>query len=61
MGPSRPYPARKCLKASETTVASGPQARPGIRPGQPIELGVDTSRLHFFDPDSALSIGHPDG
>jgi multiple sugar transport system ATP-binding protein len=36
-------------------------ARPGIRPGQPIELGVDIGRLHFFDPGSALPIGHPDG
>jgi multiple sugar transport system ATP-binding protein len=34
-------------------------ARSGIRPGQPIELGVDTSNLQFFDPDSGLSIGHP--
>jgi multiple sugar transport system ATP-binding protein len=34
-------------------------ARSQVRPGQPLELGVDTSRLHFFDPDSGLSIGHP--
>jgi multiple sugar transport system ATP-binding protein len=34
-------------------------ARSRVRPGQPIELGVDTQRLHFFDPNTGLSIGHP--
>ena len=34
-------------------------ARSTIRPGQPVELAVDTSNLQFFDPVSALSIGHP--
>ncbi len=34
-------------------------ARSRITPGQPIELAVDTSNLQFFDPDSGLSIGHP--
>src|SRR6202453_3050217 len=34
-------------------------ARSQVRPGQPIELGVDTQRLHFFDPNAGLSIGHP--
>ena len=34
-------------------------ARSQVRPGQPIELGVDTRNLQFFDPDSGLSIGHP--
>ncbi len=34
-------------------------ARSRVRPGQPIELGVDTHNLQFFDPDSGLSIGHP--
>jgi multiple sugar transport system ATP-binding protein len=34
-------------------------ARSRIDPGQPIELAVDTSNLQFFDPDSGLSIGHP--
>jgi multiple sugar transport system ATP-binding protein len=33
-------------------------ARSGVRPGQSLELGVDTRRLQFFDPDSGLSIGH---
>jgi multiple sugar transport system ATP-binding protein len=34
-------------------------ARSRVRPGQPIELGVDTNNLQFFDPESGLSIGHP--
>jgi multiple sugar transport system ATP-binding protein len=34
-------------------------ARSKVRAGQPIELAVDTSNLQFFDPDSGLSIGHP--
>jgi multiple sugar transport system ATP-binding protein len=34
-------------------------ARSAVRPGQPVELAVDTSRLQFFDPDSGLTIGHP--
>ncbi|MGH3205700.1 MAG: ABC transporter ATP-binding protein [Streptosporangiaceae bacterium] len=33
-------------------------ARSRVRPGQPIELGVNTHDLHFFDPRSGLSIGH---
>ncbi len=34
-------------------------ARSSVRPGQPLELAVDTRNLQFFDPDSGLSIGHP--
>jgi multiple sugar transport system ATP-binding protein len=34
-------------------------ARSQIKGGQPAELAVDTNRLHFFDPASGLSIGHP--
>ena len=34
-------------------------ARSQVKPGQPIELGVDTRNLQFFDPASGLSIGHP--
>jgi multiple sugar transport system ATP-binding protein len=35
-------------------------ARSRVRPGQALELAVDTSRLHFFDPESGLTIGHPE-
>ncbi len=31
-------------------------ARSTVRPGQPIELAVDTRRLHFFDPSSGETI-----
>jgi multiple sugar transport system ATP-binding protein len=31
--------------------------RSRIRPGDHVELGVDTSNLHFFDPDTGLAIG----
>jgi multiple sugar transport system ATP-binding protein len=34
-------------------------ARSAVRPGQPLELAVDTSRMHFFDPATGASIGHP--
>jgi multiple sugar transport system ATP-binding protein len=33
--------------------------RSAVRSGQPLELSVDTTRLHFFDPVSGESIGHP--
>ena len=32
-------------------------ARPAPRPGQPLELTVDTSKLHFFDPATGEAIG----
>jgi multiple sugar transport system ATP-binding protein len=35
-------------------------ARSQVRSGQPMELAVDTSNVQFFDPVSALSIGHPE-
>ncbi len=35
-------------------------ARSRVRPGQSLELAVDTTRLHFFDPESGLAIGHPE-
>jgi multiple sugar transport system ATP-binding protein len=31
-------------------------ARSKARPGQPLELAVDTSAMHFFDPDSGLAV-----
>jgi multiple sugar transport system ATP-binding protein len=34
-------------------------ARSRVRSGQQVDLAVDTSNLHFFDPVSGLSIGHP--
>ncbi|GAA1273517.1 ABC transporter ATP-binding protein [Sphaerisporangium rubeum] len=34
-------------------------SRSHVRPGQNVDLVVDTHNLHFFDTDSGLSIGHP--
>jgi len=34
-------------------------SRSAVRPGHPLDLAIDTSRLHFFDPTSGASIGHP--
>ncbi len=34
-------------------------ARSPVRSGRAIELAVNTANLQFFDPGSALSIGHP--
>ena len=34
-------------------------SRSGARSGQSLELAVDTMRLHFFDPASGQTIGHP--
>jgi len=34
-------------------------SRSAVRPGQPLQLAVDTSRMHFFDPNTGASIGHP--
>jgi multiple sugar transport system ATP-binding protein len=34
-------------------------SRSAVRPGSALELAVDTSRLHFFDPATGESIGHP--
>jgi multiple sugar transport system ATP-binding protein len=34
-------------------------SRSAVRPGAPLQLAVDTGRLHFFDPATGESIGHP--
>ncbi len=47
------------LVGGKTLWTARVSARSQVRPGQPIELGVDTRNLQFFDPDSGLSIGHP--
>ncbi len=31
-------------------------ARSRVRPGQPVEVAVDTRSLHFFDPETGLGI-----
>jgi multiple sugar transport system ATP-binding protein len=34
-------------------------SRSEVRPGQPVELAIDTSGLQFFDAGTGLAIGHP--
>ncbi|HET9080174.1 MAG TPA: sn-glycerol-3-phosphate ABC transporter ATP-binding protein UgpC [Trebonia sp.] len=34
-------------------------SRSAVRSGSALQLAVDTSRLHFFDPATGASIGHP--
>ena len=47
------------LAGGKTLWTARVSARSAVRSGQPLELAVDTSRLHFFDPASGESIGHP--
>jgi len=47
------------LTAGKTQWTARVPARTRIRPGQPCDLALDTTSLHFFDPDSGLAIGHP--
>jgi multiple sugar transport system ATP-binding protein len=34
-------------------------SRSEVRPGQPVELAIDTSGMQFFDGGTGLAIGHP--
>jgi multiple sugar transport system ATP-binding protein len=34
-------------------------ARSHVKAGQQLDLALDTTNLHFFDPDTGLAIGHP--
>jgi multiple sugar transport system ATP-binding protein len=47
------------LTAGKTLWTARVAARSAIAPGHPVKLAVDTSNLQFFDPNSGLSIGHP--
>jgi multiple sugar transport system ATP-binding protein len=46
------------LAAGKSMWTARASARSSIAAGSRIELGVDTSNLHFFDPTSGLAIGH---
>jgi multiple sugar transport system ATP-binding protein len=43
-------------RAGESTFLARLSPRTGAKEGEPIELAVDVSRFHFFDPDSGLGI-----
>jgi multiple sugar transport system ATP-binding protein len=45
------------LDEGKTLWTARVSARSGVRAGDQIELGVDTSKMHFFDPESGLAIG----
>jgi multiple sugar transport system ATP-binding protein len=42
--------------ADKATLVGRFGARSRVRPGQPLEVAVDTRSLHFFDPESGLGI-----
>jgi multiple sugar transport system ATP-binding protein len=42
---------------TQWTARLPPRSR--IRPGQPVTLAIDTTRLHLFDPGTGQAIGHP--
>ncbi len=44
------------LASGKTMWTARVAARSAVRPGTPLELAVDTSHLHFFDPETALAI-----
>jgi len=43
--------------AGKSTWIARVSPRTRVRPGDDFELGVDTGNLHFFDPESGLTIG----
>jgi multiple sugar transport system ATP-binding protein len=47
--------------AGQSTFLARLSPRTTAKEGEPIELAVDVSRLHFFDPDTGLGIYGPDG
>ena len=51
--------ATAALSGGKSLWTARVSARSRVRPGQTIELGVDTHDLQFFDPVSGLAIGHP--
>jgi ABC-type sugar transport system ATPase subunit len=51
--------AATVLAGGKTLWTARVAARSKVRPGQTVELAVDTSNLQFFDPASGLAIGRP--
>jgi multiple sugar transport system ATP-binding protein len=47
------------LAGGESQWTARVAARSRVKPGQRLDLALDTSNLHFFDPDDGLAIGHP--
>ncbi len=51
----------EAAQAGESTFLARLNPRTGVKEGQEVELVVDVSRLHFFDPDTGLGIYGDDG
>jgi multiple sugar transport system ATP-binding protein len=47
------------LAGGESQWTARVAARSHVKPGQRLDLALDTSNLHFFDPDDGLAIGYP--
>ncbi|HEY9555486.1 MAG TPA: sn-glycerol-3-phosphate ABC transporter ATP-binding protein UgpC [Acidimicrobiales bacterium] len=52
---------RERASAGTTTLIARLNPRTAVHKGDPVELVVDTERLHFFDPASGSNICHPTG
>jgi len=52
--------ATAALSGGKSLWTARVSARSRVRPGQPMELSVDTHNLQFFDPQTGLAIGHPE-
>jgi multiple sugar transport system ATP-binding protein len=46
------------LAGGESQWTARVAARSHVKPGQRLNLALDTSNLHFFDPEDGLAIGH---
>jgi multiple sugar transport system ATP-binding protein len=46
------------LAGGESQWTARVAARSHVKPGQRLDLALDTSNLHFFDPEDGLAIGH---
>jgi multiple sugar transport system ATP-binding protein len=44
------------LPANESTIVARFNARSRVRTDDTVDVAVDTSELHFFDPESGLGI-----
>jgi multiple sugar transport system ATP-binding protein len=49
------------LAGGESQWTARVAARSHVKPGQRLDLALDTSNLHFFDPEDGLAIGHTAG
>ncbi len=47
------------LAGGKTLWTARVSSRSAVRPGAALQLAIDTSRMHFFDPATGAAIGHP--